>query len=171
MLERSGCAKRPVIALPRILAMAWVCRMPRVSSILCSNLDFFVQVHHCVPWNTTRDYPHHNDTRRAVGVIQTSPVIIPLMAPMSDGLPKMATSQQVQIKRLVAAQIWVFSTAIDESTFAENGSPPLKPVHPIHKIPAPASVRGILFGWKSSLSFFILGPTYRQLQTIRISKS
>jgi len=59
----------------------------------------------------------------------------------------------------VAAQMLVFSTAIDESVFAAYGSPPLKPAHPSHSSPAPANISSTLFGGNLSLSLFDLGPT------------
>lgn len=92
--------------------------------------------------------------------MQTRPVIIPWTAPMTDGFLKKTTSRQVQTRRLVAAQMLVLRTAMEESMLAEYGSPPLKPVHPIHSNPAPASIRSTLFGGNLSLSFVHLGPTY-----------
>lgn len=97
----------------------------------------------------------------APGVMQTRPVIIPCTAPITDGLPKKATSKHVHIRRLVAAHTLVFSTAMDAVLLAAYGAPPLKPDHPIHSSPAPASINSILFGENLSLSLFSLGPTYR----------
>ena len=100
----------------------------------------------------------------APGVIQTNPVIIPWMAPITDGFLKNNTSQHVHTNRLVAAQMWVLRTPIEESTLAEKGSPPLKPVHPIQRIPAPASASNRLLGGNSSRSSLDLGPTYSEDQ-------
>ena len=49
----------------------------------------------------------------------TSPVIMPCTAPITEGFPNTATSKQVHINRLVAAQMLVFTTAIEESMLAE----------------------------------------------------
>jgi len=95
----------------------------------------------------------------APGVMHTRPVIIPCTAPITDGFPKKKTSSSVHMSRLVDAQICVLSTAMDESMLAEYGSPPLKPVHPSHSSPAPASTSNMLFGGKRSLSDADLGPT------------
>ena len=48
----------------------------------------------------------------AVGIMQTSPVIIPWIAPMTEGFPKNMTSKQVHTRRLVVAQMLVFNTAL-----------------------------------------------------------
>jgi hypothetical protein len=69
------------------------------------------------------------------------------------------TSRVVHTKRLVAAQMFVFNTAIEAATFAAYGAPPLKPDQPIHSNPEPASMSNTLFGGNLSLSLFILGPT------------
>nr|GMC95408.1 hypothetical protein Iba_chr05cCG8260 [Ipomoea batatas]GMC99716.1 hypothetical protein Iba_chr05eCG8350 [Ipomoea batatas] len=50
------------------------------------------------------------------------------------------TSRVVQTRRLVAAEILVFRTAKEAVRFAALGAPPLKPDHPIHRSPAPASI-------------------------------
>jgi len=54
----------------------------------------------------------------AAGVMQTSPVIIPWIAPMTEGFPKNMLSMQVHTRRLVPAHMLVFNTAIDESMLA-----------------------------------------------------
>uniref|UniRef100_K3YWZ4 Uncharacterized protein n=1 Tax=Setaria italica TaxID=4555 RepID=K3YWZ4_SETIT len=95
--------------------------------------------------------------------MHTRPVIIPCTAPITDGFPKKKTSRSVHTSRLVDAQICVLSTAIDESMLAEYGSPPLKPVHPSHSSPAPASTSRTLFGGNRSLSDADLGPTCVQV--------
>lgn len=69
-------------------------------------------------------------------------------------------SRESQTKRLVAVQIWVLSTAREVILPAARGDPPLKPVHPIHKKPAPANICSILLGGKCCLSCEFLGPTY-----------
>ena len=48
----------------------------------------------------------------AAGVMHTSPVIIPWTSPMKEGFPKIMTSKQVHTRRLVAAQMLVFNTAL-----------------------------------------------------------
>ena len=100
----------------------------------------------------------------APGVIQTNPVIIPWIAPITEGFLKYITSKHVHAKRLAAVQMWVLITAMEESTLAAKGSPPLKPVHPPQRIPAPVSASNRLLGGNSSLSSFDLGPTYREDQ-------
>lgn len=95
----------------------------------------------------------------APGVMHTRPVIMPCTAPITDGFPKKKTSRSVHMSKLVDAQICVLSTAMDESILAEYGAPPLKPDHPSHSSPAPASTRSILFGGNRSLSAADLGPT------------
>ena len=57
---------------------------------------------------------------------------------------------------------------MDESTLAEKGSPPLKPVQPIQRIPAPASASSRLLGGNSSRSSLDLGPTYSEDQATRV---
>lgn len=84
---------------------------------------------------------------------------MPCTAPITDGFPKKKTSRIVHTSRLVDAQICVLSTAMDESILAEYGSPPLKPVHPSHSSPAPASTSSMLLGGNLSLSDADLGPT------------
>jgi len=73
------------------------------------------------------------------------------------------TSREVQTRRLVAAQMLVFTTAIEASTLAAYGAPPLNPDHPIHSNPPPASISSTLFGGNLSLSLFNLGPTFIHL--------
>ena len=53
---------------------------------------------------------------------------------------------------------------MEESTLVAKGSPPLKPVHPPQRIPAPVSASNSLLGGNSSLSSFDLGPTYKEDQ-------
>lgn len=97
----------------------------------------------------------------AAGVMTTRPVIIPCTAPMTEGLLNTSTSKLVHINKLVAAHMFVLMTAMEESMLAENGSPPLKPAHPSHRRPAPASMSNTLLGGKRSRSFVNLGPTYK----------
>ena len=85
--------------------------------------------------------------------MQTRPVIMPWTAPMTEGLLKKMTSSDVHIRRLVAAQMLVFRTAMEESILAAYGSPPLNPAHPSHSNPAPANVNNTLFGGNLSVSF------------------
>ena len=91
--------------------------------------------------------------------MQTKPVIMPWTAPMTEGFRKKRTSRMTQVSKLVAVQAWVLRTAREASEFTVYGSPPLKPVHPIHSSPAPASIRRMLFGGNLSLSLFSRGPT------------
>ncbi len=95
----------------------------------------------------------------AAGVMTTSPVIMPCTAPMTDGLLKKMTSSKVHTRRLMAAQMLVLMTAMEESMLAEYGSPPLNPAHPNHSSPAPVNMSNTLLGGKRSLSFVNLGPT------------
>jgi hypothetical protein len=95
----------------------------------------------------------------APGVMQTRPVIMPCTAPMTDGLRKKMTSRQVHMRRLVAAQTLVLSTATDAAMLAAYGAPPLNPAHPIHSSPPPAIISRMLFGENRSRSLFSLGPT------------
>jgi len=99
----------------------------------------------------------------AAGVMQTRPVIMPCTAPMTDGLPKKTTSRTVHTRRLIAAHTLVLMTAMEESTLAAYGSPPLNPAHPSHSSPAPANISNTLLGGKRSLSFVNLGPTYTEI--------
>jgi hypothetical protein len=78
---------------------------------------------------------------------------------MTEGFLKKMTSSQVHTRRLVAAQMLVLRTAMEESILAVYGSPPLNPAHPIHSNPAPANISSTLFGGNLSLSFVDLGPT------------
>jgi hypothetical protein len=94
--------------------------------------------------------------------MQTSPVIMPCTAPMTDGLLKKMTSRQVQVSRLVAADTLVLSTATDAVMLAAYGAPPLNPAHPIHSSPPPVIISRMLFGEKRSRSLFSLGPTCDQ---------
>ena len=91
---------------------------------------------------------------------------------MTDGFPKKATSRQVHVNKLVAAQTWVLRTATDEVMFAAYGAPPLNPDQPSHSSPAPVSISSMLFGENLSLSLFNLGPTYVRVQVgdFRISE-
>ncbi|BAS75062.1 Os01g0831950 [Oryza sativa Japonica Group] len=91
--------------------------------------------------------------------MQTSPVIIPCTAPMTEGLPKKMTSRQVQVRRLVAALTLVLSTATVAVTLGAYGAPPLNPAQPNHSSPPPAIMSRMLFGENRSLSLFSLGPT------------
>ena len=100
-----------------------------------------------------------DDWLPAAGVMTTRPVIIPWTAPMTEGLPNTNTSMSVHTSKLVAAQMLVLMTAIDESTLAAYGSPPLNPAHPSHSNPAPANINSTLFGGNRSRSFVNLGPT------------
>jgi hypothetical protein len=71
------------------------------------------------------------------------------------------------MSRLVDAQICVLSTAMDESILAEYGSQPLKPVHPSHSSPAPASANSMLFIGDHSMSDADLGTCLqRDVRTI-----
>ncbi len=54
----------------------------------------------------------------AAGVMTTRPVIMPCTAPITDGLPKKTTSNTVQTRRLMAAQMLVLMTAMEESMLA-----------------------------------------------------
>uniref|UniRef100_J3M810 Uncharacterized protein n=1 Tax=Oryza brachyantha TaxID=4533 RepID=J3M810_ORYBR len=91
--------------------------------------------------------------------MQTRPVIMPCTAPITDGLRKKMTSRQVHMRRLVAAQTLVLSTATDAAMLAADGAPPLNPAHPIHSSPPPAIISRMLFGENRSRSLFSLGPT------------
>lgn len=51
----------------------------------------------------------------AAGVIQTRPVIMPWVAPITEGFPKKIMSSMSQVRRLVAAHTWVLRTARDAS--------------------------------------------------------
>lgn len=95
--------------------------------------------------------------------MQTSPVIIPCTAPMTELLRYTAMSSDSHTRRLVAVHTCVFSTASDVIWFAASGEPPLKPVQPIHKKPAPPNMLMMLLGGKCCLSCECLGPTYNQI--------
>ena len=98
-------------------------------------------------------------TRPAAGVMQTRPVIMPCVAPITEGFSKKIMSSKSHVSRLVAVHTWVLRTARDASALTEKGSPPLNPVHPIQSRPAPASISRMLFGGNLCLSLLALGPT------------
>ena len=74
-------------------------------------------------------------------------------------------------KRLVAVQIWVLRIASEVISFAANGDPPLKPVQPTHRKPAPPNMWIMLFGGKCCLSCESLGPTYSHPRHHKIPQS
>lgn len=84
----------------------------------------------------------------APGVMQTRPVIIPWTAPTTELLRYTAMSRESQTRMLVAVHTCVFSTASDVILLAARWAPPLNPVQPIHRNPAPPSMFMILFGGK-----------------------
>jgi len=45
-----------------------------------------------------------NDDLPAAGVMQTRPVIMPCVAPMTEGFPKKRMSRRSQVNKLVAVQ-------------------------------------------------------------------
>lgn len=96
----------------------------------------------------------------APGVMHTSPVIMPWTAPTTLGLPSAKVSRMSHVNVLIAVHTWVLRTARDASVLATNGAPPLNPVHPIHRRPAPASIRMMLLGGVDLCrSLSDLGPT------------
>ncbi|TVU02375.1 hypothetical protein EJB05_52160, partial [Eragrostis curvula] len=104
----------------------------------------------------------HNSSKillPAPAVMQTSPVIMPCTAPITEGLPKKMTSRQVQVRRLAAALTLVLSTAMDAVMLGAYGAPPLNPAQPSHSSPPPAIMSRMLLGANLSLSLFSLGPT------------
>lgn len=50
--------------------------------------------------------------------MQTKPVIIPCVAPMTEGFSKKMMSKSSHVSKLVAAQMWVLSTAKEASMLA-----------------------------------------------------
>ena len=60
----------------------------------------------------------------------------------------------------MAVQILVFKTATPASGEAAYGSPPLKPFHPVHNMPAPASISVTLEGLASTRSISRRGPIH-----------
>jgi hypothetical protein len=72
--------------------------------------------------------------------MQTRPVIIPWTAPITELFLYTIMSMETHTKRLVAVQRWVLRMARDAIPFTENGDPPLKPVHPNHRNPAPPNM-------------------------------
>lgn len=72
--------------------------------------------------------------------MQTRPVIIPWTAPITELFLYTIISRETHTKRLVAVQTWVLRMANEAIPFAANGEPPLKPVQPSHKNPAPPNI-------------------------------
>ena len=79
---------------------------------------------------------------------------------MTDGFLKKMISMIVHVSKLIAVQIFVFSTATPASGEAAYGSPPLKPFHPVHRIPAPTNMRVTLDGLASTRSLSRRGPIH-----------
>ncbi len=76
-------------------------------------------------------------TNPAAGVIATRPATPPVIAPNIVGLPTLTISINTQVMSAVAAAI--FETKIAEAArpFAARADPPLNPIHPNHRNPAP----------------------------------
>src|SRR5208282_4453050 len=80
------------------------------------------------------------------GVIATSPATAPLAAPSTVGLPPTHHSAATHDSAAADAPICVATNADTASPLAASALPALKPNHPTHSIPAPATVRVRLCG-------------------------
>ena len=76
-------------------------------------------------------------TKPAAGVIATRPATAPVIAPNTVGFPTLITS--IMTHTIIATAAAVFETRIAEpaSPLAARADPPLNPIHPNHKNPAP----------------------------------
>ncbi|KAL4378762.1 hypothetical protein GQ457_02G006740 [Hibiscus cannabinus] len=139
-----GLAKRPERRPPKTPATACVWKTPNVSSTLWKKADFrcktIIVYHGIDPDITPIRTAAHGSTRPAHALMHTRPVIIPWTAPMTELFLYTAMSKASQTNRLVAVQTWVFITAKEVMRPAESGEPPLKPVHPSHRNPAPPKI-------------------------------
>ena len=120
----------------------------------------FMVIQGMVPEPIPRRMAPQPATTPAAGVMATRPVIMPWMAPMTEGRLKNIMSMVTQVSRLMAVQMLVFKTATPASGLAEYGSPPLKPFQPVQRIPAPTSMRVMLLGLASMRSMSSLGPIH-----------
>ncbi len=153
----------PVPTPPTIAPTKWVWKTSRVSStcrMIFVRPRTFIETQGTVPEPSPSRMAPHPATTPAAGVMATKPVIIPCTAPMTDGLLKKMRSIMTQTRSETAVQIFVLSTATPASGEAAYGSPPLKPFHPVHKIPAPTSMRVTLLGFASTRSAGMRGPIH-----------
>src|SRR5262249_48711093 len=85
-------------------------------------------------------------TKPDPGVMATNPATAPLAAPSVVGLPAQHHSAATHERLAAAAPKLVATNATTTRHFAASALPALKPNHPTHKSPAPATVRVRLFG-------------------------
>ena len=164
MRERWGMGYIPVPTPPTIAATKWVWNTSRVSSTWRMSFvrpKMFIEIQGTVPEPKPRRMAPHPATTPAAGVMATKPVIIPWTAPITDGFLKKMMSMTTHVRRLMAVQMLVLSTATPASGLAAYGSPPLKPFHPVQRIPAPTSMRVTLLGLASTRSDGIRGPIHQ----------
>ena len=148
---------------PTMEPTRWVWNTSRVSSTWRMTFvlpTMFIEIQGTTPAPTPRRIAPHPATTPAAGVIATNPVIMPCTAPITDGFLKKARSMRTQVIRLTAVAILVLSTATPASGLAAYGSPPLKPFHPVHRIPAPTSMSVMLLGLASTRSAGMRGPIH-----------
>ena len=154
----------PVPIPPTMAPTKCVWKTSRVSStwrIIFVRPRMFIEIQGTVPEPRPRRMAPHPATTPAAGVMATKPVIMPCTAPITDGFLKKMMSMMTQVRRLIAVQMLVLSTATPASGLAAYGSPPLKPFHPVHKIPAPTSISVTLLGLASTRSDAIRGPIHQ----------
>src|SRR5207253_5998843 len=86
----SGFARTPTSRPPHRPAMPWVENTLKVSSTFIINLvlwNLFIESHGMMPATIPMMMAPQPLTKPAPGVIATKPAIMPLIAPMIDGLP------------------------------------------------------------------------------------
>jgi hypothetical protein len=76
-------------------------------------------------------------TKPAAGVIATSPATPPVIAPNIVGFPTLMISINTHVIKAVAAETFETKIAEAASPLAARADPPLNPIHPNHRNPAP----------------------------------
>lgn len=153
----------PVPKPPTIAPTKCVWKTSRVSSTRRKSFvrpSMFIETQGTVPEPNPSKMAPQPATTPAAGVMATKPVIMPCTAPMTDGFLKKIMSMATQQRRLIAVQMFVFSTATPASGLAAYGSPPLKPFQPVQRMPAPTSMRVMLLGLASMRSESRRGPIH-----------
>ncbi len=97
-------------------------------------------------------------TKPAAGVIETRPATAPVAAPSRVGLPPVAHSVNIQVRAAAAAAVLVVTNATAAKPSAASALPALKPNQPTHRMPAPVTAMGRLWGSMAVLGKPCLGP-------------
>ena len=106
---------------PRMPATTWVWMMPRVSSTRRKKKRLpriFMLNHGIEPEMMPMTMAAQPEMTPAAGVMATRPVIMPCTEPRIEGFLYTMVSMKVQVRREVAVQMLVFSTATPASGFA-----------------------------------------------------